>query len=126
MVDLNNFSATGRLVTGFEKKGNGFYTARIAVQDDYRDKDGKWVDSASFFDINISRNFQKEENEKAFLARFDKGTRVAISGSLRQRVSEGKDGKKYYNITVVINTIASLEQKAKAAAAEDDEDVEPF
>lgn len=131
MVDQNSFNATGRLVGALEKKGNGFYATRIAIQDDYKDKEGKWVDSASFLDVTVSRNFQSEDNEKAFLARFPKGARVAITGSIRQRVSEGKDGKKYSNITVIISSIVNLEQKAKdegeaAPADGSDDESAPF
>lgn len=72
----------------FTQSGTAVAKLRVACQDRKRDADGQWVDGdATYLDVTAWR--QTAENVSESLS---KGDRVHITGRLRQRTYEAKDG----------------------------------
>lgn len=109
MSDTNTVVLVGRLTRDPEIKGNGekeFLTLSLAVN-------GWKDDDVSFFDISV---FGKQVPSVAQYTH--KGSRVAVTGQLRQRRWE-KDGQKRSAVSIAANSVQFLEAKQQPAAEED-------
>ncbi len=110
--DLNKTCLLGRVVKqpDLEIKGNGIslLTFTLAVNRNYKNKDGEYEDKVSFFDFTV---FGKEA--ESLQKHLVKGTVVSIEGHLEQERWE-KDGKNFSKIKIVPDSINPfVERKSK-------------
>ena len=109
---MNHVSMIGRLTKtpGIRQTNTGknVCTFTLAVNRRYKDADGKTT--ADFFSV------QAWEKLAELCARYlDKGSKVFISGELRNRSYEAKDGSKRTVTEIIANEVEFLSPKAESA-----------
>lgn len=113
---MNNVVLTGRIVRDVElrylQNGKGMCKFTIAVQDDYKGKDGKY--GANF--INVVAWGRTAE----FIAEHcgDKGLRIGVEGSLKQNTWKDKEGKNRNDISVNANKVEPIDWAGSRQQAE--------
>ena len=80
--------------------GTATATFDIAVNDDYKDKNGDWVKQSYFFKVSVFGDFAKQCAEN-----FKTSTRVVVSGKLVQKKWKAKDGTNRDSIEIVADKI---------------------
>ena len=111
---MNHVSMIGRLTKTPDIKqttsGKNVCTFTLAVNRRYKDAQGNAT--ADFFSV------QAWEKLAELCARYlDKGSKVFISGELRNRSYEAKDGSKRTVTEIIANEIEFLSPKSEAAPA---------
>ena len=109
---MNHVSMIGRLTKTPDIKqttsGKNVCTFTLAVDRRYKGADGKTT--ADFFSV------QAWEKLAELCARYlDKGSKVFISGELRNRSYEAKDGSKRTVTEIIANEVECLSRRAEAA-----------
>jgi single-strand DNA-binding protein len=103
---LPTITGTGRLVSDIELRytsgGKPVAQARIAFSDRKRQDDGTWIDGDKVF---LDASVWGEEAERLAEC-LPRGTEVLVSGKLRQREYEAKDGSKRTIFELQFATIA--------------------
>lgn len=103
---LPTITGIGRLVNDIELRftsgGKAVATARIAFSDRKKQDDGTWVDGDKAF---LDASVWGEEAERLAEC-LPRGTEVIVSGKLRQREYEAKDGTKRTIYELLFATIA--------------------
>lgn len=103
---LPTITGIGRLVSDIDLRytssGKAVATARIAFSDRKKQDDGTWVDGDKAF---LDASVWGEEAER-LAEGLPRGTEVLVSGKLRQREYEAKDGSKKFVFEVLFATIA--------------------
>lgn len=103
---LPTITGTGRLVSDIELRytssGKPVASARIAFSDRKKQDDGSWADGDKVF---LDASVWGEEAER-LAEGLPRGTEVLVSGKLRQREYEAKDGTKKFVFEVLFATIA--------------------
>ncbi|MFN8308834.1 MAG: single-stranded DNA-binding protein [Chitinophagales bacterium] len=82
----------------------------LATSDDYKDKEGKWVDVTDWHNIKVNNRFLAERVEKTL----KKGNRVFIEGKIKTRSYDDKDGNKRYITEIVADFLRLLDKKEGA------------
>lgn len=107
-ADINSVTIVGRLTRDAELKytnsGSAVTSMGIAVNRSRKDGD-QWVEEASFFDVSLWG--RRGESLNQYLL---KGTRLAVTGELRQERWE-KDGQKRSRVIIHANNIQLLGSK---------------
>lgn len=111
---MNHVSMIGRLTKTPDIKqttsGKNVCAFTLAVNRRYKDADGKTT--ADFFTV------QAWEKLAELCARYlDKGSKVFISGELRNRSYEAKDGTKRTVTEIIANEVEFLSPKSESAPA---------
>jgi single-strand DNA-binding protein len=110
MDDLNTISLVGRLTRDAELKythgGMAIANLSLAVNRSVKSGDG-YKDEASFFDCAI---FGKVA--ECLIKYLVKGTKVGLTGSLRQERWE-KDGQKQSKVSIAVDRIQLLDSQKK-------------
>ena len=105
MSDLNNINLIGNLTKDCELKylqdGKAINKFSIAVNDGWGDKK-----STSFFDIVCFGKLA--ENVSNFIA---KGSKIALSGKLKQNSWTTQNNEKRYSISIIANEVQFLTPK---------------
>lgn len=101
MADINTVSLSGRLTKDAEGHGDPGprYALRFSIANNERRKDpatGEWGDIPSFFDCVMFGNYASSVADS-----MRKGTKVSLSGRLRQRPYTTKDGQRRSAIEVI-------------------------
>ena len=119
MTDLNSVVLVGRLVRDAEvsymQSGTAVGKVSVAVNRSYKSNE-QWADEASFFDITMFGKLA--ENLRKYL---EKGTRVAVQGSLRQERWTAKDGGTRSRVVIIADTVQLLDgrkEKGEESTAE--------
>jgi single-strand DNA-binding protein len=109
MTDLNSVVLIGRLTGdigekefGYLPTGNAKLSFSIAVNRSYQ-KNGQWVDDASYFDVQCFGKFAENYSKKLF-----KGCQVAVSGSLKQDRWKDQSGQNKSRISIIADFIEIL------------------
>lgn len=107
MVDLNSVNFTGRLCADPEvtETTNGYpaVSFRIAINGERRDSQtGDWVEQANYVSVTWYGNVAA-----AFAKNMSKGTRVAVTASIRYSEWE-KDGAKRSKVDFVADRVYDL------------------
>lgn len=102
--------------------GTAYVKSTVAVNESYKDKEGKWKDKANFIDLVLWG-----PTAERFAERAKKGCRVNIEGRLQQSRWETKTGEKRSRIEVKVDRIQYLDINKKKdvdKGEEPDEDVD--
>lgn len=104
-ADINSVTIVGRLTRDAELKytnsGSAVTSMGIAVNRSRKDGD-QWVEEANFFDVSLWG--RRGESLNQYL---QKGTRIAVTGELRQERWE-QDGQKRSRVVIHANNIQLL------------------
>lgn len=104
-ADINTVTIVGRLTRDAELKytnsGSAVTTMGLAVNRSRKDGD-QWVEEANFFDVSLWG--RRGESLNQYL---QKGTRLAVTGELRQERWE-QDGQKRSRVVIHANNIQLL------------------
>lgn len=104
-ADINSVTIVGRLTRDMELKYTNSDVAisnmGIAVNRSRKDGD-QWVEEANFFDVTLFG--RRGESLQQYLT---KGTRIAVTGELRQERWE-QDGQKRSRVVITANNIQLL------------------
>ena len=79
----------------------------IATSDNYKNKEGQWVDVTDWHNIKLPFKKQAEYAEK----NLKKGMQVFVEGKIKTRSYDDKDGNKKYVTEVVADVVRSLDKK---------------
>ena len=121
---MNRYAATGRIVRDVElrylQNGKGVCKFTIAVQDDYKGKDGKY--GVNF--INVTAWGRTAE----FIAEHcgDKGLRILIEGSLKQNIWKDKEGKNRNEIYVNAGKVEPIDWAGSQVKQQNDYEEERY
>ena len=100
----NSVTLVGNLVEDpelrFTASGVAMARIRIAVSRRYQDRDGTWQEESSFFGGTVWRDHAENVAES-----LTKGTRVILSGRLKQRSWETNEGEKRSVVEIDIQEI---------------------
>ena len=113
---MNRFECIGRLVADAEIKlasGKSVATFRIAVPRRYKGENGER--ESDFFNC-VAFGKTAETIEKLALT---KGTKLFLSGEMRNNNFTGQDGVKRYSVEIVVNDFEFCESKGEARQAAD-------
>ena len=115
MENINNVIICGNLVADCEKHGsddNPIVNFTIAFNENRKNKEGNWEDYTSFIDNTI---FGKRA--KSLAPYLVKGTKVCVSGKLRQSRWEN-DGQKNSKVSIIVNTLEFMSKANKDSKQE--------
>lgn len=119
---MNKIELTGRLTADpelrYSESGKAFARFTLAVQRDYKNKDGEY--DADFFNI-VAWDKRAETISKSV----KKGHRLAVVGKVRNRSYEASDGSKRYYTEVELEEFDYLESKPKEELPEPEYHGEP-
>lgn len=82
------YTAGGTAVTNFS----------VATEHSRKDQSGEWIKETTWHDCVLWKR-------EGLAVHLTKGTKVAISGSLRKRSYEGNDGSKRTSVEIVVNEV---------------------
>lgn len=99
--DINNITITGRLGRDAELRGDGGSILSMRLASNYSAKEnGQWVEKTNWLDAVMFGN-----RAQAVAPYLKKGTEVAISGELRIREYETRDGSKRNAVEIVVDEL---------------------
>ena len=131
MADINSLQLTGRLAKdpyiNENKDGSKKINMTLAVSASYKDSDGK----AHVDYIDVETFISKERKSIGGYEFIKKGTRVGVTGRLRQNIYTDKNNKTVYKQVVVVDPdgLHLLDSRSKGtgtAAAAASADVVPI
>lgn len=79
----------------------------LATSDNYRDREGKWVEITDWHNIRLPFKSLAERAEK----QLRKGSLIYLEGKLKTRSYDDKDGNKRYVTEVVAENFRSLDKR---------------
>ena len=110
MSSINVAVISGNLTKDCEERttagGMSVVTFSVAVNERRKNQRGEWEDVASFIDCTIFGN-----RAHALAPYLTKGTKVMVSGKLRQSSWEAKDGSKRSRVELIADEIELAGQK---------------
>ena len=117
MPTINQVAVSGRLVQDPEyritESGVARLSARLAVNRNFRDRDGEWQTEASFFNFVVWQKLAE-----LFADRLHKGTPVFISGRLRSHSWRDDEEQPHSLVEIQVRSLQILER----AQTDDQED----
>jgi single-strand DNA-binding protein len=112
---VNRVIVSGRLVKDPVVKtlpsGTIITKFSIAVNRKYKNKNGKWMEETSFFDIEAYGKLAERMGSQ-----FSKGYKVIIEGELRQKKWQSSTGQKKSRVKIIAKKV-SLIEKPKSTTA---------
>ncbi len=108
---MNNVNIIGTITRDIELKylpsGQCLGSFGIAVNQDYKNKEGVKVEKVSFFNVSV---FGKQaETVNNF---FHKGSRIGVSGELNQERWEAQDGTKREKTVIGLKSFSFIDRKS--------------
>ena len=79
----------------------------LATTENYKDKEGKWVEVTDWHNIKLPFKYMAESAEKYL----KKGSLVYIDGKIKTRSYDDKDGNKKYITEIVAENIRRLDKR---------------
>lgn len=106
---MNQFNGVGNLVADVELKGQNDNVAnfRVAIQRPFKNKQTNEYET----DFLTCKAFGK--TAEIIANNFNKGQKIAITGSIQTGSFDGKDGKKVFTTDVVVNQVTFVEKKTQ-------------
>jgi len=109
MPTINQVAVSGRLVQDpdyrITESGIARLNARLAVNRNYRDRDGEWQTEASFLNFVL---WQKQA--ELFADRLHKGTPVFLSGRLRSHSWRDDEEQPHSLVEIQVRSLQILER----------------
>jgi single-strand DNA-binding protein len=79
----------------------------LATTENYKDKEGKWVEVTDWHNIKLPSKWMAESAEKYL----KKGSLVYIEGKIKTRSYDDKEGNKKYITEIVAETLRRLDKR---------------
>lgn len=92
-------------------EGNAYSRFSIAINQNYKDKTGNWVEDTQWMSVTAWGLEAKRLVKQA-----QKGMEIAIEGKIRNRQYEDKDGKKRYVTDIYVDSFYLLNVKQNVTA----------
>lgn len=108
---MNSVNIIGTMTRDVEIKylttGTAIGSFAIAVNQDYKDKNGQKVEKTSFFDVKAIGKQAETINQY-----FHKGSRIGISGSLEQETWSAQDGTNKSRVIIKLEGFSFIDKKS--------------
>ena len=108
---VNKVTLVGRLgkdpVVKHFSDTNAIAEFSLATTENYKDKEGKWVEVTDWHNIKLPFKYRAESAEKYL----KKGSLVYIDGKIKTRSYDDKDGNKKYITEIVAENIRRLDKR---------------
>ena len=108
---VNKVTLVGRLgkdpVVKHFSDTNALAEFSLATTENYKDKEGKWVEVTDWHNIKLPFKYMAESAEKYL----KKGSLVYIDGKIKTRSYDDKDGNKKYITEIVAENIRRLDKR---------------
>ena len=108
---VNKVTLVGRLgkdpVVKHFSENNVIAEFSLATTENYKDKEGKWVEVTDWHNIKLPFKYMAESAEKYL----KKGSLVYIDGKIKTRSYDDKDGNKKYITEIVAENIRRLDKR---------------
>ena len=108
---MNNVNIIGTMVRDVELKylnsGVAVGSFAIAVNQDYKNKEGQKVEKTSFFDIKVIGKQSETINQY-----FSKGSRIGITGELEQETWTTNDGQNRSKVVIKLSNFSFIDKKS--------------
>ncbi len=118
---MNSVSIIGTMTRDLTLKylpsGVGIGEFAIAVNQDYKNKEGQKVEKVSFFDITVIG--KQAETINRF---FHKGSRIGINGELEQQTWKAQDGTNRSKVIIKLRSFAFIDKKSDSQGQSTSED----
>lgn len=109
---MNNINIIGTMTRDAELKylpsGLAVATFSIAVNQDYKDKNGQKVEKVSFFNVKVVGKQSEVINQY-----FSKGSRIGITGELEQERWTAQDGTNRDKTIIKLNQFSFIDKKSE-------------
>jgi len=116
LPDMNQVSVVGRLTRDpelrFTPKGDAVCRIDLAINRNYKGVNGEWKEETSFIPVVVWRDAATRCNE-----RLKKGFPVFVTGRLKSRQWEDKEGKKRTVVEVQAQKVQFLQSNEEDPAA---------
>ena len=113
---VNKVTLVGRLgkdpVVKHFSDTNAIAEFSLATTENYKDKEGKWVEVTDWHNIKIPFKNMAERVEKYL----KKGSLVFIEGKIKTRSYDDKEGNKRYVTEIVVENLRMLDKKDSGGA----------
>lgn len=118
---VNKVTLLGRLgkdpVLKHFSENNVIAEFSLATTENYKDKEGKWVEVTDWHNIKLPFKWMAESAEKYL----KKGSLVYIEGKIKTRSYDDKDGNKKYITEIVAENLRRLDKKEGSASGGSDQ-----
>ena len=118
---VNKVTLLGRLgkdpVLKHFSENNVIAEFSLATTENYKDKEGKWVEVTDWHNIKLPFKWMAESAEKYL----KKGSLVYIEGKIKTRSYDDKDGNKKYITEIVAENLRRLDKKEGSASGGGDQ-----
>lgn len=108
---MNSVNIIGTMTRDVEIKylttGTAIGSFAIAVNQDYKDKNGQKVEKTSFFDVKAIGKQAETINQY-----FHKASRIGISGSLEQETWSAQDGTNRSRVIIKLEGFSFIDKKS--------------
>jgi single-strand DNA-binding protein len=108
---VNKVTLLGRLgkdpVIKHFSDNNAIAEFSLATTENYKDKEGKWVEVTDWHNIKLPSKWMAESAEKYL----KKGSLVYIEGKIKTRSYDDKDGNKKYITEIVAEMLRRLDKR---------------
>ena len=108
---VNKVTLLGRLgkdpVIKHFSDNNAIAEFSLATTENYKDKEGKWVEVTDWHNIKLPSKWMAESAEKYL----KKGSLVYVEGKIKTRSYDDKDGNKKYITEIVAEVLRRLDKK---------------
>ena len=108
---VNKVTLLGRLgkdpVLKHFSENNVIAEFSLATTENYKDKEGKWVEVTDWHNVKLPFKWMAESAEKYL----KKGSLVYIEGKIKTRSYDDKDGNKKYITEIVAENLRRLDKK---------------
>ena len=107
---MNSVNIIGTMTRDVELKylpsGTPIGSFAIAVNQDYKDKQGQKIEKTSFFDVKVVGKQSETINQY-----FHKGSRIAVTGSLEQETWTAQDGTNRSRVIIKLENFSFIDKK---------------
>jgi single-strand DNA-binding protein len=114
---VNKVTLLGRLgkdpVLKHFSENNVIAEFSLATTENYKDKEGKWVELTDWHNIKLPFKWMAESAEKYL----KKGSLVYIEGKIKTRSYDDKDGNKKYITEIVADNLRRLDKREGGPAS---------
>ena len=108
---MNSVNIIGTMVRSVELKylpsGVAIGNFAIAVNQDYKDKQGQKVEKTSFFDVKVVG-----KQSEIISQYFSKGSRIGISGELEQETWKDNQGQNKSRVIIKLEKFSFIDKKS--------------
>lgn len=116
-MSINSVTISGNLSRDAELRNTGnsdVLNFSVAVNERVKNNQtGEWEDRANFFDCALFGNRATSISQY-----MTKGTKVAISGKLRQSKWQDKNGQNRYSVSIIVDDVEFMGQRSNQQTAQ--------